>query len=174
MVEMDVKAPFLNILELGSGTGLVGLCAGSVAQLHGDRTKVYITDIDRLVGLMETNVNLNHLAETVSVEILSWGEPLKEKFGPDAKADKVDLVLAADCVYLETAFPLLEKTLLDLTEGDTPPAVLMSYRKRRKADKNFFRLIRKNFKIVPITNFIRYDYYLKKQTHLFQLVRIPK
>lgn len=46
------------------------------------------------------------------------------------KDNEVDLVLAADCVYLEAAFPLLEKTLLDLTEKRIP--ILMCYKKRRK------------------------------------------
>ncbi len=46
------------------------------------------------------------------------------------KDEKIDTVLAADCVYLESAFPLLEKTLLDLCDKDT--FVLMSYKKRRK------------------------------------------
>lgn len=166
--------PFVNILELGSGTGLVGLCAGSLARANGGNAKVHITDIDQLVRLMEGNVELNGLASVVSAEKLWWGEPLKYEFGPDAISNKTDLVLAADCVYLETAFPLLEKTLLDLTEGETPPVVLMSYRKRRKADRIFFKAIRKNFKVVPITSFDRCDDFLKQRTHLFQLIRVQK
>ncbi len=57
---------------------------------------------------------------------------------PEFAKKDVDVVLAADCVYLEKAFPLLEKTLIDLTTKDT--LVLMSYRKRRKADTKFFRV----------------------------------
>jgi len=42
-----------------------------------------------------------------------------------------DIVLAADCVYFEPAFPLLHETLLRLTErGDVQ--VYMAYKKRRK------------------------------------------
>lgn len=46
------------------------------------------------------------------------------------KDNEIDLILAADCVYLEAAFPLLEKTLLDLTENGT--SIVMCYKKRRK------------------------------------------
>jgi hypothetical protein len=46
-------------------------------------------------------------------------------------------------VYLEAAFPILEKTLWDLTE--TGAACLMAYKKRRKADSKFFKAMRKKF-----------------------------
>ncbi|SCV05392.1 LANO_0H06480g1_1 [Lachancea nothofagi CBS 11611] len=169
--KLNVEEPFCNILELGSGTGLVGLCAGFLARSKEIDAKVYTTDIEKLLELMDANVRLNNLDQFVFPEILMWGQPLTGKFEADAKK-KIDLILAADCVYLETAFPLLEKTLLDLTEGSNPPTVLMSYKKRRKADKNFFRQIRKNFVVVTIKDFARYEHYLKQRTHLFQMIRI--
>lgn len=42
-----------------------------------------------------------------------------------------DLVLAADCVYFEPAFPLLVDTLVDLVAHDNPE-ILFCYKKRRK------------------------------------------
>ena len=56
---------------------------------------------------MKQNTALNGLSDKVQVEILNWGEPFPASV---AKAP-VDLVLAADCVYFEPAFPLLEQTL---------------------------------------------------------------
>ncbi|CCD25844.2 putative protein-lysine N-methyltransferase NDAI_0G00680 [Naumovozyma dairenensis CBS 421] len=173
---------FRKIVELGSGTGLVGLCIGLLEKnnFHKD-IDAYITDIDQIVPLMKQNIQLNGIENEVSAEELWWGEPLRKTFAPsehsrDKEEDfreekKVDLILAADCVYLEKAFPLLEKTLLDLTEGETPPTILMAYRKRRKADKHFFQKIKKNFDIVEIKDFEKYEYYLKQRTHLFQLIR---
>ncbi|SCU89760.1 LAFA_0E20670g1_1 [Lachancea sp. 'fantastica'] len=159
-----------NILELGSGTGLVGICAGLLARSNGIEAKIYTTDIEMLIELMNSNIKLNGLENMVFPEILMWGEQLDEKFKTDT-SNRIDLVLAADCVYLEDAFPLLEKTLLDLTEGDNPPTVLMSYTKRRKANKVFFRRIRKHFRVVTITDFERYEHYSRKRTYLFQLIR---
>lgn len=153
-----------KIIEIGSGTGLVGLSLGLSLPQRGN-AQIWITDIDELVPLMDKNIELNGLAGTVHASTLSWGEPL-----PDFAQDGVDVVLAADCVYLESAFPLLQRTLMDLTERKNT-FVLMSYRKRRKADSKFFRKMKKNFDIVPITDFDDYDAYLKKRTHLFQLVR---
>lgn len=159
---------FRRVLELGSGTGLVGLCVGLMDKVnpHSHR-QIYVTDIDPLMGLIEQNIVSNELEDTVHGEVLWWGEPLPEKF----VEKPVDLVLAADCVYLEAAFPLLEKTLLDLTDVDDPPVILMAYKKRRKADKHFFQKIKKNFKIVEIQDFAKYGYYLKQRTHLFELIR---
>lgn len=69
-----------------------------------------------------------------------------------AVENKIDVVLAADCVYLEAAFPLLEKTLLDLTDVKNPPVILMSYKKRRKADARFFKAMRKHFKFHEVSS----------------------
>ena len=87
--------------------------------------------------LMTENTKLNDLEDQVIPAVLNWGDPL-----PDY-CQNVDLILAADCVYLESAFPLLEKTLLDLTTNGIP--ILMAYKKRRKADSKFFKAIKKNF-----------------------------
>src|SRR5258708_39352057 len=55
-----------------------------------------------------------------------------------------DIVLAADCIYLEAAFPLLVSTLVALVPPPPgrAPEVLLSYKKRRKADKRFFALLK--------------------------------
>lgn len=167
---------FQNVLELGSGTGLVGLCVGLLSKTVFDRRiNTYITDIDQLIPLMEKNIDLNVVGADVLAKELWWGEPLPVEFepsrNPGSSSQNIDLVLAADCVYLEKTFPLLEKTLMNLTEGDNPPMILMSYRKRRKADKHFFQKIKKNFDVVPVRDFGKYEIYLKQRTHLFQLIR---
>lgn len=57
-----------------------------------------------------------------------------------------DIILAADCVYFEPAFPLLISTLSALVSPPAhAPEVLFCYKKRRKADKRFFSLLKKSF-----------------------------
>jgi lysine methyltransferase len=58
-----------------------------------------------------------------------------------------DIVLAADCIYLEAAFPLLVSTLVALVPPppERAPEVLLSYKKRRKADKRFFAMLKTYF-----------------------------
>ncbi|EPQ59520.1 hypothetical protein GLOTRDRAFT_55609, partial [Gloeophyllum trabeum ATCC 11539] len=122
-----------TVLELGSGTGLVGLVAG----LLGGKT--WITDQLPLLEIMKTNININKLACCVEAAELNWGEPI-----PDSIPWPPDLILAADCVYFEPAFPLLVETLSELV-SDPRTEVLFCYKKRRKADKRFFTLLRKKF-----------------------------
>lgn len=79
---------------------------------------------------------------------ISWlannrGEELPEY------AKNPDIILAADCVYLESAFPLLEQTLWDLTENAAP--CFMAYKKRRKADSRFFKAMRKKFVLTEVS-----------------------
>lgn len=57
--------------------------------------------------------------------------------GPLPSILRPQLILAADCVYFEPAFPLLVQTLADLVpvtklEGEEDPEVLFCYKKRRK------------------------------------------
>ncbi|KAH3667909.1 hypothetical protein WICMUC_005187 [Wickerhamomyces mucosus] len=154
-----------KVVEIGSGTGLAGI-ALALSEKRDDDLKIYITDIEELVPLMNKNISLNGVESTVFARTLSWGAEL-----PDYAKEDVDVVLAADCVYLEKAFPLLEKTLIDLTSDNEDCLILMSYRKRRKADSKFFKKIKKNFTIKQINDFKDYDYYLKQSVNLFQLIR---
>jgi protein N-lysine methyltransferase METTL21A len=50
-------------------------------------------------------------------------------------------------VYLEAAFPLLVSTLVALVPSppERAPEVLLSYKKRRKADKRFFAMLKTHF-----------------------------
>ncbi|KAJ8588755.1 hypothetical protein M405DRAFT_874209 [Rhizopogon salebrosus TDB-379] len=120
-----------RIVELGSGTGLVGLVAGALGGT------VWITDQAPLLDIMRQNVMLNNLQSQVSVCELNWGEKLSLEIPPP------DLILAADCVYFEPAFPLLVQTLSDMTVSSTD--ILFCYKKRRKADKRFFTMLKKKF-----------------------------
>ncbi|KAI0052555.1 S-adenosyl-L-methionine-dependent methyltransferase [Auriscalpium vulgare] len=124
-----------RVLELGSGTGLVGLIAARLG------AHVWITDQPPLLPIMANNIRINDLAPQVTAAELNWGEPL-----PCSIPQTFDFVLAADCVYFEPAFPLLVATLCALVPTSSPgPEVLFCYKKRRKADKRFFALLKKHF-----------------------------
>ncbi|TFK29223.1 hypothetical protein FA15DRAFT_664136 [Coprinopsis marcescibilis] len=121
-----------NILELGSGTGLVGLVAGLLGS-----TRTWITDLSILMPIMEQNIRLNELENRVFTSKLDWASPTSTNI------PKPDLILAADCVYFEPAFPLLVDTLDSLATTHTE--ILFCYKKRRKADKRFFGMLKKKF-----------------------------
>lgn len=134
-----------TIVELGSGTGLVGFL---VAKLGLRNTRIYVTDQIPMLSLMQENQDLNGLptsqdalpahTATVQVEELNWGEPIPSVIPP-----KPDVLLLADCVYLESAFEPLVQTMTDLSTKETE--ILFCYQKRRKADKRFFIYLKKHF-----------------------------
>ncbi|KAI5124778.1 hypothetical protein M0805_005412 [Coniferiporia weirii] len=148
-----------SVLELGSGTGLVGLVAASLG------ATVAITDQAPLLDIMRANVALNNLADRVHVFEYNWGMPK-----PDALPVHPDLILAADCVYFEPAFPLLVTTLCDLSaHGD--PEILFCYKKRRKADKRFFTLLKKHFNWKQVEDDPDFATYTREAISLLRLTK---
>ncbi|KZT13149.1 uncharacterized protein LAESUDRAFT_767687 [Laetiporus sulphureus 93-53] len=147
-------------LELGSGTGLVGLVAGILG------ADVWITDQAPLLPIMTSNVALNGLSSRVRIAELNWGTPLP------ADLPAPDLVLAADCVYFEPAFPLLVGTLAELVPKEGKDVeVLFCYKKRRKADKRFFTLLKKEFTWTEVTDDPDHAVYSREAISLLRLTR---
>ncbi|WVF68137.1 hypothetical protein IAT40_002900 [Kwoniella sp. CBS 6097] len=130
-----------KIIELGSGTGLVGIVAGMLEP----SAEVWVTDQEILLNLMAVNVELNlpstSTGRNVHIAELNWGEDIKSSIPVEA----CELVLAADCVYFEPAFPLLVRTLCDLAPLGKDIEILFCWKKRRKADKRFFAMLKKHF-----------------------------
>jgi methylase of polypeptide subunit release factors len=85
----------LQILELGSGCGVVGL---SLAQTIPD-AQVLLTDLPEAEEIVERNIAQTQLAHgaTVAFRELDWDAELPGDLR--ASSQKLDLVLAADCTY---------------------------------------------------------------------------
>ncbi|KAK7608163.1 putative methyltransferase-domain-containing protein [Phyllosticta paracitricarpa] len=145
-----------SIVELGAGGGLVGLAVALGCRLHhgeGSETvnekpeyyatktqtrPLYITDQLPMFDLMLQNTALNGLEACVKPVIFDWGAaPPAEIPLPPA------VILAADCVYFEPAFPLLLQTLEDLVGENT--VCWFCFKKRRRADMHFVRDLKKRF-----------------------------
>ncbi|KAK5104113.1 Protein-lysine N-methyltransferase efm6 [Lithohypha guttulata] len=120
-----------SILEIGAGGGLVGLAVASGCLVDNDK-KLLVTDQIPMLSLMQKNVALN---------------ALDAKSGADS-SHCPDVVLAADCVYFEPAFPLLLQTLQDLIGPST--VCYFCFKKRRKADMRFIRDMNKTFKVEEV------------------------
>ncbi|KAF8974677.1 putative methyltransferase-domain-containing protein [Flammula alnicola] len=148
-----------NVLELGSGTGLVGLVVGAFTTAN-----VWITDQAPLLPIMNRNVSLNNLAGRVNVAELNWGSPMTTNI------PRPDVILAADCVYFEPAFPLLVQTLSDLADESTE--ILFCYKKRRKADKRFFGMLKKKFSWKEVTDDPNRPIYNQEAITLVQLFKL--
>ena len=158
---LDLSLIAIDRVELGAGGGLVGyismtsrecflqivanlvvpsLAVASKFQLD---KPVFITDQIPMLPLMERNVSLNSLEGRVKPLVYDWGGPT-----PESIPQHPDIVIAAECVYFEPAFPLLQQTLKDLLGPNT--VCYLCFKKRRRADMNFVKIAKKMFHVEDV------------------------
>lgn len=65
---------------------------------------------------------------------------------------KPDVILAADCVYFEPAFPLLLQTLKELLALCPSATVYFCFKKRRRADMQFLKNAKKAFTVTEVVD----------------------
>ncbi|TWU72415.1 hypothetical protein ED733_002402 [Metarhizium rileyi] len=127
-----------RILELGAGGGLVGL---AVALGCGGQNQLLLTDQEEMLDLMQTNIRLNRVESRATALVLNWGEPLPLQ----VVAQRPNVIIAAECVYFEPAFPLLMETLRNLFALNGEAVVYFCFKKRRRADMQFVKMAKKAF-----------------------------
>lgn len=129
-----------NVIELGAGTGLVGI----VAALQGAR--ITITDREEVLEYLQTTVKKNlpaEIYEQTKILPLDWTKDLN-KF-----PSTFDVILGADIVYIEEVFEDLLKTLIHLSDKET--FILLSCRIRYDRDTNFLKRLEEFFNVEKIT-----------------------
>jgi protein N-lysine methyltransferase METTL21A len=106
-----------------------------------------------MLSLMQQNITLNTLETKVIAEVLDWGmstsSSMKHHFSSSGLPDEgqhPNVVLAADCVYFEPAFPLLLQTMHQLLGPNT--VCYFCFKKRRKADWRFIKDMKKQFEVM--------------------------
>jgi len=109
----DQTAPWhgTKVLELGSGTGVVGIAAA----LEG--ADVLLTDKDNLMPLMAKNIRLNKdsiLTGSADYEAFDWAAPPPE----EVSSKKWDVVLCAEAVATSSDVPLFASALASLLGPD--------------------------------------------------------
>ncbi|KAL1217020.1 hypothetical protein V5N11_021373 [Cardamine amara subsp. amara] len=144
----SLKSSPLNILELGSGTGIVGIAAAITLSAN-----VTVTDLPHVLDNLNYNAAAN--AEVVAkfggkvhVAPLRWGE------ADDVQVlgRNVDLILGSDVVYHDHLYePLLKTLRLMMTttlqlEGKRL-IFLMAHLRRWKKESVFFKKARKLFDV---------------------------
>jgi protein N-lysine methyltransferase METTL21A len=152
-----------HILEIGAGGGLVGLAVAIGCNIDSTKGKMLITDQEPMLALMQRNIAMNKLSNEVEAIVYDWGTP-----PPVSQSKYPEILLAADCVYFEPAFPLLLQTLTDLIGPDS--ICYFCFKKRRKADMRFIKDMRKKFEVGEIEYEDR-DANQKEGIHLLRVTR---
>lgn len=139
-----------SVLELGSGTGLLGLWLSSNDQAAAAGPKrVLLTDVPAMLPLLRKNLshNKSRLCCDVSCEVLDWTVPLSEAI---TKALPCDVIVAADVLYEpEFVAPLLS-TLLASARTDTCVIMALSHRVP-ELEAEFFGTAAPHFDTVDVT-----------------------
>ncbi|CUS10097.1 unnamed protein product [Tuber aestivum] len=121
-----------SVLELGAGTGLVGIVA---ARLGAGR--VVVTDGDEVVcDDLKAGLERNGVADVVGVRRLVWGE---EKEGEGNEGERFDLVVGADVTYDTTAIAHLVAELVRLLNRNPSAKAVISATIRNEVTFSAFR-----------------------------------
>ncbi|XP_022287851.2 protein N-lysine methyltransferase METTL21D-like [Crassostrea virginica] len=151
-----------KILELGSGTGCVGIVA---AYLGADVT---ITDLPDFVPLIKMNIEENKalIKGTTEAAPLTWGQ--------DILSNNFHYILLADCIYYEESIEHLVDAILSHCQEDTE--VLCCYEERTTGNKpqlqrTFFKLIDANFNTEEIPLEQHDTHFRSEDIHIFKFTK---
>ena len=129
--------PGIAVLELGAGTGLVGLSAAAIW-----RTSVVLSDLAPIVPGLAVNITTNKrtlcaIGGSASCGTLDWanpGELVLHSIGAECRqhtllseTDKATIILAADTIYSEEHPALLSKAILTWLKSGSDARAIITY-----------------------------------------------
>uniref|UniRef100_A0AAV1V338 Uncharacterized protein n=1 Tax=Peronospora matthiolae TaxID=2874970 RepID=A0AAV1V338_9STRA len=170
---VDTDNPF--VLELGSGTGAVGIAAAMLLQAG----RVVLTDMDNVRFIMEENVSLARQdgvvgkSVVVDVEGYEWGQPPSQSLISSAAERYPDLILVSDCI-LPRLYPIepLVEALKFLSRPHT--RILISYEHRHylhfQPKQKFWKLMKASgFMLRVITTAEYHPFYVAPDIEVWEI-----
>jgi len=158
-----------RIVEIGSGTGIVGL------QLSALGGHVTLTDREEYLELINYNIEKNRqvLTGTAQAKTLFWGDDFDSN---DADFQNLDFVIVANCVYHSIELDQLVKTICSLCPMNSSTCVLCCYELRndgiRQLVDEFHRELNSmNFSIETISST---DFRLQYQNDYNSIVKCQR
>ncbi|KAI8995731.1 putative methyltransferase-domain-containing protein [Gaertneriomyces semiglobifer] len=136
-----------RIVEVGAGTGLLGLAVATL--LRDIPSEVHLTDREIALPLLHKNASVWRSTQaasplSVSVSALDWLAPPKPSTPQHDCFSPARLILLADCVYTPSLYQPLVASLLSISDENTE--ILLAYEKRDFGkEMEFFALFGKEF-----------------------------
>ncbi|RUS17430.1 putative methyltransferase-domain-containing protein [Endogone sp. FLAS-F59071] len=124
-----------TILELGYGTGLVGLYASRLFR----PTSVYLTDLAEALPLLEQNTAG---ASAVLVQELDWSTAAMRRTIFPAR---IDFILASDVLYNAGSHTALLSAMTSMAGVGT--TVLLAYKQRHEEERGFWEAAERMWKV---------------------------
>ena len=140
----------VNVLELGSGCGIVGM---ALAHLWPN-CNVMLTDVSDAEDLVLKNLRSLDLAagSKVAFEGLDWVSPVLPEY---CRNTRQDLIVVSDCTYNEDSIPALVRTMKLISQGSPEILILVALKRRHANEGVFFtRMEREGFCNVDSTKML--------------------
>jgi hypothetical protein len=163
---MPIATGVLNILELGSGVGVLSIGIGTfihtAAKVQGVNdlsATVVLTDLPEAEERARSNIDRYKRNRFMGIpqaeleyENLDWEDGSRGEFGPLVSSKFWDFIVLSDCTYNVDTFPVLVETLSALhsqnmfhssaqTRDNTVTKVILSTKPRHDSEKALFELL---------------------------------
>ncbi|KAF2842923.1 hypothetical protein M501DRAFT_1005628 [Patellaria atrata CBS 101060] len=125
----------VNVLELGSGVGMVGI---SLAQTISD-CDVLLTDLPEAeeITLQNLSVMKPAMKSKVAFQAVDWEMPLPENI----MSRLIDLILVSECTYNTDTIPALVRTISTLVKRSPKATVALATKVRHPTEAIFLDLM---------------------------------
>ncbi|TPX60240.1 hypothetical protein PhCBS80983_g01901 [Powellomyces hirtus] len=162
-----------RVLEIGSGTGLVGLAVAMMGA--GSTTSVELTDMPIAIPLLDKNTATvrqafaEHAFEVPSMTVspLLWGNEADAVSLRSKEEKPPSHVLISDCFYAPKLYEALNATLSAVCGPET--LVWIAYEKRDfSLEMDFWQLFGKTFRFANVPESEQDDMYKSEDIFLFE------
>ncbi|GMM33978.1 S-adenosylmethionine-dependent methyltransferase [Saccharomycopsis crataegensis] len=136
------------ILELGAGTGLVGMACGiiekeNIISMENENTltknmnKIFLTDLPAIIPNLQDNVNLNNLSSICEVQALDWQDPssFDEELGIFGATNLFKTIILSDPVYSSSHPYLIVNMIKRYLDFENHGTVLLELPEREKFEE---------------------------------------
>ncbi|KAI5779465.1 putative methyltransferase-domain-containing protein [Geopyxis carbonaria] len=123
----------LNVLEIGSGCGVVGL---TLAQLRAN-CHIILTDLPLAEDIIRRNMRHMLSCKNVEFGVLDWDQEVPAEIS----SQKFDILLVADCMYNVDSAPALVNTITSVMATSPDALLVVAHKKRHDSESLFFDLM---------------------------------